>query len=251
MNDAEDRRDRRYNDRQVERILARTVEIAREISRERARSDREGMGNEGGGMSLAELERAALEAGLPPEALRKAEEELEGGPARAGGKAARFFGTAPIVARRRLSPAPSEAELTRLARDLPDIADVPGSGAVAEGGLVYRSDGGYEAQTGQRLRLEIEREGEGAWLRAERRFSQAAGGVYGGVVGGLGLGGGLGVGLGVGLGDLHSGLFAAVFCCSSLVLSFLVSRGIMAILSADAKRRNARLVEAVEKRLAR
>lgn len=248
MNDEERRRDRRYSDRQVERILARTVEIAREISRESAR---EGKGNGGEGMSLAELERAAIEAGLPPEALRKAAEEVEGGAARAGGPSARLFGTAPVVAERRLSPAPSEADLARLARDLPDIADVPGSGAVADGGLVYRSDGGYEAQSGQRLRLEIESEGGGAWVRAERRFSQAAGGVYGGVVGGLGLGGGLGVGLGVGLGGLHSGLFAALFCCSSLVLSLLVSRGIMALLSADARKRNARLVEAVEKRLAR
>jgi hypothetical protein len=248
MNDEDRRRDRRYSDRQVERILARTVEISRDLARASAREDK---GSEGEGMSLAELERAAIEAGLSPEALRAAAEEVEGGPGKAGGKAARFFGTAPAVAERRLSPAPSEAELARLARDLPDIADVPGSGAVADGGLVYRSDGGYEAQTGQRLRLEIEREGDGAWLRAERRFSQAAGGVYGGVVGGLGLGCGLGVGLGVGLGDLHSGLFAAVFCCSSLVLSFLVSRGIMALLSADAKRRNARLVEAVERRLSK
>lgn len=242
--------ERRYNDREVERLLARAVELSRESeAAEEAESGRQE------GMSLADLEKAAAEAGLPVEALRRAAEELDSGSAfergpsglaARPGLAARLFGPLRLGGERKLGRQPGEAELANLALVLPDLAGVPGSVVQGGGGLIFRSDGGYETQYGQRLRFEVRPDGR---LVAERSFGGAAGGVYGGLMGGLGLGGGLGVGLGVGLGSMHSGLFAAAFCAGCLLVSFLASRGIMAAIAADAKRKNARLLEDAASRL--
>jgi len=60
--------ERRYSDKEVKAILSRAVDISR--------SDQRGTGG-GRGVSLAELERVAAEAGLPVEALRRAAMELE------------------------------------------------------------------------------------------------------------------------------------------------------------------------------
>jgi hypothetical protein len=236
--------DRRYSDREVERLLARAVELSRESE---ARASGEPDRQEG--MSLAELEKAAAEAGLPVETLRRAAWELDSGLSSAGGRgvategkglAARLFGPLRLREERVIGRPPTEAELANLALVLPDLAGVPGSVVQGGGGLIFRSDGGYETQYGQRLRFEVRPDGR---LIVERSFGGAAGGVYGGLVGGVGLGGGLGVGFGVGLGSLHSGLFAAAFAIGALLLSCLASRGIMAAIVADARRKNARILE--------
>ena len=250
---------RKYSDKEVETLLARAVELSREVPTH----------DQGSGVSLAELEKTAIEAGLSVEALRRAAAELDAHKSSGRGLARRFFGLTAVRDERSIAGRPTETELSRLALDLPDIARTPGVPTVAEGCLIFRSDGGYEAQRGQRLRFEIRPLGgppdsEGAQgaeptekevgrvlLRVERTFESAAGGIYGGLVGGVGLGCGLGVGLGVGLGQLHSGVFAALFAAASLIVSFLAGRGLLSLIASDAKRRNESLLDEVEKRLSK
>jgi hypothetical protein len=200
-------------------------------------------------MSLAELEKAAAEAGLPVESIRRAARELEGRGGAGALSARRFLGTQKETAERRLASHPSAEDISRLLLVLPDLADAPGNGMAAPGGFVYRSDGGYEARMGSRLRFELAKEGEASVLRVERSYDGAAGGIYGGLVGGVGIGMGMGVGFGVGLGSLHSSLFAILFLLGSLGLSFFAARGLMELFRKDARKKNARLLEEAAARL--
>jgi hypothetical protein len=232
--------DRRYSDREVEALIARAVELAREDALP---------AKAGRGMSLAELEKAAAEAGLPVESIRRAARELEGRGGAGASSLRRFFGAQKEAAERRLLSEPRAEDISRLLLVLPDLANAPGSSMAAPGGFIYRTDGGYEARMGSRLRLELAKEGEASVLRVERTYDGAAGGIYGGLVGGLGIGMGMGVGFGVGLGALHSPLFAILFLLASLGLSFLAARSLMGLFRKEAKKKNERLLEEAAARL--
>lgn len=232
--------EKRYSDREVEALIARAVELSREEALpEKPR----------GGMSLAEVEKAAAEAGLSPDIVRRAALELAARKEAGGSRMRRFLRAEKETAVRRLAVQPSREAIDRLLLVLPDLADAPGQSVTAPGGFVFRTDGGYEARMGSRLRLELSKDGEGSALRVERSFDGAAGGIYGGLMGGLGLGCGLGVGLGVGLGAMHSPAFALAFGLGSLVLSYLASRGLMSLIQRDAKHRNGKLLEETASRL--
>jgi hypothetical protein len=234
--------ERLYSDKEVEALLARSVELSRTGDGPRPR-----------GVSLAELERIAAEAGLSVEALRRAASELDSGRAAASRSAfRRLIAAEPKRARLSLAEAPSEAALGRLLLVLPDIADgFGGSGAVADGSLVWRSEKSMEIQNGMSLRIEAGPDpgGRGGYVEIRVSYDGAAGGVYGGLIGGLGLGGGLGVGLGVGLGELHSTAFALVVPVAALCLSALMSRGIAGLVSRWARKQASRIAEEIFKRL--
>lgn len=233
--------ERRYGDREVESLIARAVELSREA--EAAPRPR-------GGLRLEEVERIAVEAGLSAQSIRRAAQDLEAEARAPAGGLRRFFGAERLVADLVLPGHPGEGTIQAVLAVLPDLCDASGSGTALAGGLVWRADGGYEARTGSKLRVELSREGNRSRLRIERSFDGAAGGIYGGLVGGLGLGCGLGVGLGVGFGELHSALFAISFSLASLGLSWLAARGIMGLYAKDARRRNRGLMDNLASRLA-
>jgi len=232
--------EKRYSDREVEALIARAVELSREEALP-AKPRR--------GMSLAEIEKAATEAGLSPDIVRRAALELEARKDSGGSRMRRFFRAEKETAARRLAVQPSKEAIDRLLLVLPDLADAPGQSVTAPGGFVFRTDGGYEARMGSRLRLELSKDGEGSALRVERSFDGAAGGIYGGLMGGVGIGCGLGVGFGVGMGALHSPSFAAFFALGTMALCFLAARGLMSLIQRDAKRRNEKLLEEAASRL--
>jgi len=232
--------EKRYSDREVEALIARAVELSREEALpEKSRR----------GMSLAEIEKAATEAGLSRDIVRRAALELEARKASGGSRMRRFLRAEKESAVRRLAFQPSKEAIDRLLLVLPDLADAPGQGVTAPGGFVFRTDGGYEARMGSRLRFELSKDGGGSALRVERSFDGAAGGIYGGLMGGVGIGCGLGVGFGVGMGALHSPTFAALFALGTFSLCFLAARGLMSLIQRDAKRRNERLLEEAASRL--
>jgi hypothetical protein len=236
--------ERLYSDKEVKALLSRAVEI----SRGEAQAARGGPGT-----SLEELRRIAGEAGLPAEALERALGELRSGQPSQDSGLKRLAGLERIEARLSLPAMPAKEALDSLLLDLPDIAGYPGSGAVAGGRLVWRSDKAIQGESGFTLRIEIEadRDGPGARALVSITSGAAAAGIYGGVIGGLGLGAGLGVGLSLGLGSLHSPAFATLVPIGALALSSLASRGIMALFNAWARRRVARISDELSRRLGR
>jgi hypothetical protein len=146
---------------------------------------------------------------------------------------------------------PSKEGLEALLLDLPDLVGYEGSGALAGGRLIWRSDKSIQGESGFTLRVEIEADAEGPGGRAlvSMASNAVAATAYVGTVGGLGLGAGLGVGLGVGLSVLHSPAFAALVPIGAIALSSLASRGIMALFIAWARRRVARISDELRRRL--
>lgn len=235
--------DRRYSDKEVEALLARAVELSRPT---------EGSAPRQSGTSLSELERIAAEAGLSPEALRRAAAELDSLRPASPSAFRRVVGAEKLDIDIPLHKAPDEAELGRLLLVLPDLADfVSGSGAIADGKLVWRSVKSAQSQSGIGLRIELGPKGGegGGSLRIQAEVDGAAGGVYGGIMGGLGLGCGFGIGFGVGLGELHSAAFATLVPLVCLALSFPLSRLIVSSLSRWTKKRALRLADEIAKRL--
>jgi hypothetical protein len=234
--------ERLFSDKEVKALLSRAVDISRGTEGAAARD----------GIGLTELRRIAAEAGLPAEALGRAIAEAESGRGRPSSRLRRFFGGEARRVRIELREAPSEAALSRLLLVLPDLAKWSGgSGAVADGVLVWRGDKSIELQNGLSLRIEVGPSPGGTGGYAEIGISAdgALGGIYGGLCGGLGLGAGLGVGLGVGLGELHSTAFAIFVPIACLGLSFLLSRGIVGLLSSWARRKIQLLSEELSRRL--
>ncbi len=232
--------ERRYGDREVESLIARAVELSREA---------EAVPRRRGGLSLEEVERIAVEAGLSAQSIRRAAQELEAGSRAPAGRLRRFLGAEKLVSDLVLPGQPGEEAIQSTLAVLPDLCDASGSGTALAGGFVWRADGGYETRAGGKLRIGLSLEGSRSRLRIERSFDGAAGGIYGGLVGGLGLGVGLGVGFGVGLGALNSPLFALGFPLASLGLSWLAARGLVGLYAKDARRRTQSLLESLGRRL--
>jgi len=232
---------RRYSDREVDALLARAVELSRAAD--------PGGGGEGSraGLSLAELERIAAEAGLPAGAIQRAAEELES--RRGGGLLGRLKG----AERAELPALPGRPELERLLAELPDLACLSGSGTVTETGLLWRSDGASEMRSGRKLRVELRPALEGtggAIVDVRHDLGGAAGGIYGGIIGGLGVGAGMGIGFGFGMGALGSPLFALLFLTGSILLSALGARGLVGLVSRHAERKSRELAQDIAGALA-
>lgn len=235
--------ERRYSDKEVEVLLARAVELSRSPESFTPRQS---------GTSLAELERIALEAGLSPEALRRAAAEIDSLRPSSASTFRRIIGADKLLLDLPLAKAPDEAELGRLLLVLPDLADfVSGSGSIADGKLIWRSVKSAQSQSGICLRIEIgpSETGSGGSLRIQADVDGAAGGVYGGIMGGLGLGVGFGLGFGVGFGELHSAAFATLVPILCLALSFPLSRVVVASLSRWTRKRVRGLADEIAKRL--
>ena len=204
---------RLYGDTEVGKILDRATELQREIP---ARSAG------GGGLSLAELEDIALEAGIDPQHLRRAAMELETGDLGASASSM-LLGDQLTLVREAIIPG-----------EIPDSGFERVVGAVQHTAYEY----GQPSLMGRTLTWQAEnpnktrsvllvvsaRDGE-THIRIEERLHQFAGGLFGGTVAGVGGGIGLGVGVPVGL-SLGSALLATLFPLGVVGLSYMGCREI-------------------------
>jgi hypothetical protein len=234
---------RRFNDKEVKRLLARAVELAQ--SSEDRPAPREGT-------TLAELERVAAEAGLPPAALQRALAELESAaPSAEASALRRFLGAETYRTELVLDKAPSRQELERLLMVLPDIARLPGSGSVTDDSLVWRSEYTSQNSSGIKRRIEISARAEGgALIKVEADPALAAVGSYVGIVAGLGITG-VSLAIPLGLALLHSPSFAAWISAASILASAFLARGVMALVSSTIRKKARALVEELSRRLGR
>ncbi len=234
---------RRFDDREVGLIIQRAGELQKT---EFARRDR-------GGMSLAELEQVAREAGLDPALVRRAAREID---APASPPASRLAG-APMRLIYELS---FDGELP-VDEYEPLVAEIRRS--LGEAGLVgtlgrtltwSAADTGFGRHRARRRQLTITvtpRHGR-TTLRIEESLSQLAGGVFGGMVGGFG-GGASGMGFGLGMGVLHSAAAATGIVGGVLLVSYAGARGLFSFLATRRKHQleqlRDRLAEHIERAL--
>ncbi|MCG8467049.1 MAG: hypothetical protein MJB57_02435 [Gemmatimonadetes bacterium] len=173
----------RYGDRDIARILKRASELQRA---EPTRPDPSGL-------TLAELEEVAVEAGIERHNLRRAVSELD---ARGGSATAnRWFG-APTKFRleRVLSGELTSADFGRIASILQSATDKGGQATHIGHTLTWTSVLGNSSRT---LRGLIESDRGETRVRFEEAWGQLAGGLFGGLAGGAGGGIGLPAAIGI------------------------------------------------------
>ena len=194
---------RRFDDDEVSLILRRAGEL------QAARQ------SDPGGMSLADLESAAREAGLDPALVRQAAAELsprDGAAPLPAGPGERFLGAPVLLRYERVvdGEVPStehDVLVDEIRRSLNDV----GSFSVLGRTLAWGSTppaGRPASGIGRRVTVTITTRGGRTAIRVEEQVASLATGLFGGIMGGVG-GGGSGIAVGVGLAALHSGLAAA------------------------------------------
>lgn len=203
---------RRYSEKEVTRLLRRATELQRAMPIAPASN----------GLTLAELEDVATEAGLDPALLRQAAAELDVGslPSAGSGIGVHLAG-APFrtVIERTLV---GEVPATAFASMVPLIqmaADAPGQASQVGNTLTWQSQNPSNPRS---LQILIAAHSGQTLIRIEERYGALAAGLFGGFVGG-----GSGVSLGVGgaiAGTLGSAALAVALPVGIITGTFFVIR---------------------------
>lgn len=205
---------RRYSDDEVTELLKRATDIQHADP-----SHRPGTG----GITLAELQEVALEAGIDPKHLQRAAAELD--TPRDLEISDKLAGTRLTVVAERVVPGElSDGDFSKILPEIQRASPGHGNASMVGTTLTWSSD------TTQRMRsLQVTvacSDGE-TLIRAEERLHGLAGSLFGGLMGGFGGGVGIGVGLPVGIEALGSVAFAVAFPIGVLTTAYLAARGIL------------------------
>ncbi|MEE8061790.1 MAG: hypothetical protein V3T16_08155 [Gemmatimonadales bacterium] len=202
---------RHYSDDEIALILKRATEM------QRAEPNIESPT----GLTLAELEGIAVEAGIDPGLLRRAASELDhDGPSTLGSQLA----GAPLMIRLE-RVVPGEFPGSRLDELVPVIqVATAGQGTASAIGQTLTWSSRADNNTSSQQVLVSSKNGE-TLIRIEERYSGLAGALFGGIVGGFGGGVGLGVGGGVG-GAIGSVAFALIWPVVIIAGSYAAARAI-------------------------
>jgi hypothetical protein len=205
---------RLYDEKEVTRLLKRATDLQREESRYPAPA---------GGLSLAELESIAGEAGIDPRWLRRAAAEMDTGEG-AATLGARLAGEQTTLSREAVIPGElPEFGFERLVAVIQQVSREHGHPSLLGRSLTWQ---GETVNKTRSLQVVVSvRRGE-TFIRVEERLGQLAGAVFGVSLGAVGSTLGLAVGLPVALEVLGSGLLAVGFPLGALALSFLGGREI-------------------------
>ena len=197
---------RRYDEKEVSHLFERASELQRALPSAQNPT----------GLTLAEIQEIAAEAGLDAGLIRQAASELEvGGTSGWGAKLL----AAPLNVSLEQTlpfevPGPALAELALL---IQTGADLPGNASLVGRSLIWHS--AVHNNHTQTLQAMVSTGSGETRIRIEERYHNFAGAIFGGIGGGGGLGVGLGAGLPVGmvLGSaaatflLPAGIIAATF----------------------------------------
>lgn len=205
---------RRYDEREVSKILRRATELQRHEPARAAGAD---------GLSLQELEEIALEAGIDPGHLRRAALELDTGEIEKS-LGARLAGDQLTLAYEATVPGEiGDDGFERCVRVIQRLAREHGQPGVLGRTLTWRAETASKTRS---MQVTISaRRGE-THLRVEERLHQLAAGLVTGTTVGGGVGLGVGFGIPFGLQTLGSALFATVFPLGFVGLTFIASREI-------------------------
>jgi hypothetical protein len=177
---------RRYDDGEVRELLARAARV--QVRRPTPRAVQ--------GMTLAELEEVAAEAGIDVAELRQAARELDAERRMLPtGAASRLAGAPLRVHAERVLPFELDDDaLGALVDALSAGAGQAGDASLIGRTLIWQS----QAASGRRTTARIAVRPGSTHIRVEERYGEIAGGLFGGVLGGVG--GGVGIGAGTAIG---------------------------------------------------
>ncbi len=224
----------RYGEKEISLILRRASEIQR----------REPSARDPAGLTLAELEEIATEAGIDPSNLRRAAAELD---TLAPPDLASKLAGAPIRLwlEKTLPGEVSPAAFEELVPLIQLAADSAGQASTVGKTLTWSSTTAGNTRSMQVL--VAARAGE-TLVRIEERMGGLAGGLFGGILGGVGGGVGLGVGGALG-GILGSVALAVAFPTVIIGASYWATRRIFAAQVAKRRRQLEGLMERVTERI--
>lgn len=202
---------RRYTDEEIRAVLERAAEIQHVEPSPSERS----------GLTLAQLESVAKQAGIDVAAVRRAAAEL-GTDVDAGSSLVRTIAGAPtrVVLVRSVPGERSAAELEALIPAIQNAAGMSGTANLVGHTLTWQVQSPNAARELQVM--VTSRNGE-TRIRVEEGYGNLAGGLFGGVIGGVGGGVGFGVGISVGA-VMGSTLMMVAFPIGTIGLAFLGSR---------------------------
>src|SRR3982751_5285903 len=215
MTDPEITTSRRFNEQEVALIIKRASELQQTETTTESNA----------GMSLAELEQVAREAGLDPELVRRAATDLD---TRVTDQTPNAFLGAPTALRleRTIDGEVPADEFEQLVLEIQRQLGQVGSAATIGRSLQWTGQSVDRRRVSTRtVQVTISPRNGRTTIRIEERLGGLAGGLFGGLMGGLGGGTG-GFAAGIGLGVLHSGPAFAAIWGSVICGSYLLARTI-------------------------
>ena len=225
-------RPRLYGETEIGKILQRATELQHE----------EPSPPSMGGMTLAELEEIAIEAGIDPRHLRRAAMDLDSG-ATEPHFWDRVVGEQLQLERETVIPGElPESGFERVVSVIQRTANEHGQPSLLGRTLTWRAETPNKTRT---IQVVVSARGGETRIRVEERLNQFAGGLFGGTLGGIGGGIGMGFGIGFGLEVLGSALFAVAFPIGVLGLTFMGAREIYRTVVKSRRRKMAALLDAV------
>lgn len=235
---------RTFDDREVARILERAAEL---------QASPGGGGDASTGMSLAELEQVAREAGIDPAMVRRAAAEVARGGRAVSAPAPVLGAPVRLVAERVLAGELPESRFATILEVIQRETDDPGQPSGIGGTLVWHSSPPLQyarARWSRRLAVRVTPRDGHTTVRVEESIADAAGGIFGGLMGGIG-GTGLGLSLGIGIGVMHAPLVAVGLAALAVGGSYGLARGIFGAVSKRRARQLERLADVVARELER
>lgn len=205
---------RLYDEGEVGKLLKRATELQREEGSASLPS---------GGMSLAELEEIALEAGIDPRHLRRAAAELSSSALEPQGWE-RLLGERLLLVQETMVPGELDAEgFERVVGAIQRAAHEHGQPSLLGRTLTWQAETASKMRT---IQVTVtSRHGE-THVRVEERLHQLASGLFTGTTIGGGVGLGVGAGLPLAITMLSSPLLAVLFPAAAVGLCFLTSKEI-------------------------
>jgi hypothetical protein len=230
---------RRYNEKEVAAIIKRASELQQVESPAESTT----------GMSLAELEQVAREAGLDPALVRRAASDLD---TRVSDRRPSPFIGAPtnLVLERTIDGEIPVDEYESLVLEIQ--REIGGVGQVSTLGrsLVWTMQGAARRRVSTRtVQVTVTPRNGRTTIRMEEPLGQLAGGLFGGLVGGLG-GGTSGISMGIGMGVFHSALVATGLIGGMVAGSYVLARTIFGRIVRDRGERMQRLMSRLAEQVA-
>jgi hypothetical protein len=206
---------RRFNEKEVAHIIKRASELQQD----------EAPAESSAGMSLAELEQVAREAGLDPALVRRAATDLD---TRVSDQRPSGFIGAPTSLRLErtidgeVSPEEYESIVLEIQRELGGV----GSASTFGRSLQWTMNSVDRRRVSTRtVQVTVTPRNGRTTIRIEEPLGQLAGGLFGGLMGGIG-GGLSGVSMGIGMGVFHSAFVATGLIGGLVAGSYLLARTI-------------------------
>ena len=206
---------RRYNEKEVADIIKRASELQQVEATSESTT----------GMSLAELEQVAREAGLDPALVRRAATDLD--TRVSDQKPSAFIGAPTNLALERtidgeIPVDEYETLVLEIQRELGGVGQVSTLGR----SLVWTMQGVDRRRVSTRtVQVTVTPRNGRTTIRMEEPLGQLAGGLFGGLMGGLG-GGTSGIAMGIGMGVFHSPSIAVGLIGGFVASSYVLARTI-------------------------